>query len=79
MRFIIIERVAPKPKKDFTVTNAGSLVLLTPNTNAAQQWIDEHIPSDAQTFGLSIVVEPRYIQDILYGIESDGLTIEVEQ
>lgn len=80
MRFIIIERIhAPKPQKDFTVTNHGSIVLLAPNTEAARNWLDAHIDyAEAQWWVTSLVVEPRYIQDILFGIESDGLTIEVE-
>ena len=41
---------------------------------AAEDWIREHIPADAQYFGSAIVVEHRFIQDILEGIVHDGLT-----
>ena len=61
---------------DFTCYHDGSsLFLLTPRTEAAQAWADEHLPDDAQTFGYAIVVEHRYISAIVAGIESDGLSI----
>lgn len=60
---------------DFSVENHGSIVLLRPLTPAAEAWIEEHIPDDAQTFGNAIAVEPRYIQDIINGIVADGLTL----
>jgi hypothetical protein len=67
----------PKPQPvDFTVVNQGSIYLLRPNTEAAQLWIDEHIPEDAQRFGMAVVIEHRYIRDICKGIEADGLTGE---
>ena len=61
---------------DFDVSNHGSICLLTPLTEAAQAWVAEHLPEDAMTWGQnSIVVEPRYIEDILDGIVADGLSI----
>jgi hypothetical protein len=60
--------------KDFNVENHGSIILLWPLTTAASEWITDHIPEDAQVFGNAIVVEPRYIEDILAGITADGLT-----
>lgn len=41
---------------DFSVENHGSIILLRPLTEAAQDWVDEHIPDDAQMFGTAIVV-----------------------
>lgn len=75
MRFIVVE-IESKPTADFTVENHGSIVLLRPNTEAAREWLDEHISDDAQTFGNAIAIEPRYVGDILYGIEGDGLTYD---
>ena len=61
---------------DFTVTNHGSLWLLTLITEAAQAWAAEHLPSDALRWGdHSIVVEPRYLENIVLGIQGDGLTV----
>lgn len=61
---------------DFTVRNEGSIFLLIPHTPAAEAWIEEHLPQDAMRWaGNSIVVEHRYICDIIDGIQADGLTI----
>lgn len=61
---------------DFTVQNHGSIFLLTPHTDAAEEWIAEHLPEDRMSAGPSVVVEHRYIEDIVAGIQSDGLTVD---
>lgn len=61
---------------DFSITNHGSILLLLPLTDAGNAWADEHLPDNAQMFGKSIVVEPRYIADIVDGIQADGLTVD---
>lgn len=60
---------------DFTVQNEGSIFLLHPDTQAAQDWISEHIPPDAQRFGNAVTIEHRYICDILDGVRVDGLEV----
>ena len=51
-------------------------MLLIPVSAAANAWITEHIPGDAMRWGTGIVVEPRYMADIVDGILSDSLTVE---
>lgn len=53
----------------------GSIFLLWSRTSAGDAWVKENLPSDAQTFGGAIVVEHRYIQDIVDGARADGLTV----
>lgn len=60
---------------DFTASNHGSIILLTPLTAEANTWVDEHLPEDVQTLGRSIAIEPRYFDDIVEGIRADGLSI----
>jgi hypothetical protein len=61
---------------DFAVANHGSVVILHALTRAAEEWVDEHLPRDAMSWGHSgTVVEPRYIADIVEGITADGLTV----
>jgi hypothetical protein len=60
---------------DFIVTDHGTIALLTPITDAAKQWVEDHLPEDRQTFGDSVVVEPRYLLDILHGINEEGLKL----
>lgn len=61
---------------DLSVENHGSILLLRPLTDAGTAWLDEHIDSEAQSFGGAIVVEPRYIADIVAGAIDDGLEVE---
>jgi hypothetical protein len=62
-------------KVDFSVENHGSIFLLRPHTQSANMWVSEHIPDDAQFFGNAIAIEPRYISDIVAGIQNDGLAV----
>lgn len=60
---------------DFSVHNHGSIFLLRPHTERARNWISEHIPHDAYAFGEAVVVEHRYIAEIVRGIRTDGLKV----
>lgn len=60
---------------DFLIENHGSVVLLQPLTEAARVWLEQHIPEDTQNWGTAIVIEPRYVSDILNGIELEGLKV----
>lgn len=62
--------------KDFSVANHGSICLLTAHTEEARTWADTHLSNDCMMWGQSsIVVEPRYIGDIVEGITRDGLEV----
>jgi hypothetical protein len=58
---------------DFTAAHHGSLFLLHPLTPAATAWVDAHLPEDRMTWAGGVVVEPRYLDDIVNGILGDGL------
>ena len=62
---------------DFSIEGEGrcTVYLLRPLTPAAFDWIDEHIPDDAQRLGNAIAVEHRYIGPIAEHILADGLLI----
>lgn len=61
---------------DLSVQNHGSIFLLRGETEAGRDWIAEHIPDDAQTWNGSIVVEHRYISDIVAGATNDGMEVD---
>ena len=61
---------------DFTLHNEGSIALLTPISEAGTEWVSQHIPEDAMRFAGAVVIEHRYVADIVAGITGDGLTIE---
>ena len=60
---------------DFTLYNHGSIFLLHPHTELARTWIAEHISEDAYLFGNAVVIEHRFIADIVTGIQMDGLEV----
>ena len=60
---------------DFHLADHGSVVLLTPRTDAARDWVEDNLPDDVQMLGNGIAIEGRYVGDILTGIECDGLEI----
>jgi hypothetical protein len=61
---------------DFSYREGGSVVSLFPQTDAAKQWVETHLPENAPTLGSSYVIEWRYFPGILEGIQDDGLTIK---
>jgi hypothetical protein len=64
-------------EQDIHYTNHGSIITMQPLTEAARDWMAEHLPEDAMGFGDSIAIEPRYFGEIAYGAQEDGLTSNV--
>jgi hypothetical protein len=64
-------------KIDFTVQNEGSIFLLRPITPAGMEWVQEHIGSDNgfQPMRPTVVIDHRYIADVVEGIRGDGLLV----
>ena len=62
---------------DFELQNHGTVFLLIPQTLSARAWIDDHIGKDNcyQPHYPTVVVEHRYIADIVAGIQDDGLAV----
>lgn len=60
---------------DFTFHNHGSVMLLYAETEAAEEWADEHIDDDRTTFGHGIVVEHSCANDLFAGILDAGFTL----
>ena len=61
---------------DFQLQPEGTIYVLYPRTDIAQQWVDDHI-QDYMSWGNGVVVEHRYISDIIQGVVQDGLSVEV--
>lgn len=60
---------------DVTVDDEGSIVLVTPRSAAAREWLAAYLPDDATWFGGAVVVEPRYVADIVDGMRAAGLRV----
>jgi len=61
---------------DLFFENHGSVCLIRAVSEIGQQWLDENV-GDENTlmFGDAIVCEPRYVEAIFHGAQSDGLTV----
>ena len=62
---------------DINVQNEGNIFLLHPQSEAGQQWIDENIGTGEGTtyFGNALVVEHRYVANVVEGMQADGLLV----
>jgi len=60
---------------DVIVWHDGSITLVRPVSDAAEQWIAEHVPDDAPWFGPALAVEPRYVDDLIAGMRDAGLEV----
>ena len=56
----------------------ASVYVLKPLTQEAEDWIEERIDPNATWFGGGIAIEHGYVDDVLMGIEVDGLTDHFE-
>jgi hypothetical protein len=63
------------PTPDFRCENHGTVFLLRPLTQSAHSWLEEHLAEDAQYFGGAVVVEHRFVWNILIAAQEDGLEV----
>ncbi len=63
---------------DVTVLDHGSIVMLQPNSPEAIDWLEENIGEDNgyQPYWPTAVVEPRYVDAVIGGMQSDGLIVD---
>jgi hypothetical protein len=65
----------PEPALDATVHHDGSsLFLVRPLNDATRIWLEEH--TDGQWFGPSLVVEHRFVTDLVTGLREHGFVVE---
>lgn len=66
--------VVNQPEPDVLVTDHGSIALLSPQTREGMEWCAEYL-AHAQRFGFAYAVEARYVADVVYGMQADGLKV----
>lgn len=63
---------------DFEVRNHGTIILFTPLTDEARQWLEEHVASEPyQWFDGSLSVDHRYAPGLREQIDEAGFRAEV--
>ena len=60
---------------DFWVLVQGTIALVRPLTRGASEWISKHVPHQSQWFGPALVLEHRYIAELLDHMVADGLQV----
>ena len=60
---------------DVLVQNEGTVFLFCPLTSQGQEWIDEHVQSDAMWFGHALVVDYRFPWGLAQGMQDAGLVL----
>ena len=67
----------PPQQPDFIVDGGGSLFLLRPLSAAGRAWVEENIGQENgyQPYWPTVVVEHRFIADIVAGVQRDGLAV----
>lgn len=64
---------------DVEFSDHGSLWLVHLHTEAAQDWVATNVQDDATWHGETLVVEPRYVEPLVKGMQLDGLTVGLLQ
>lgn len=62
-------------RPDLVVGGGGTVYLVHPVSQRGTRWIAEHIPYDALRLGDAVVVEHRFVLDVVRGAVADGLRV----
>jgi hypothetical protein len=66
------------PATDFEVQHHISIALLRPDTDGARVWCDQNLSTEGTLrWGRAFVIEPRFLEEILFAIVTDGLTVQL--
>jgi hypothetical protein len=73
----VIRKSSKTESPDFSFRDEGSIVLLTPLSPSAHEFVEERIGSNNgfQPYWPTVVIERRYAQDILEGVIAEGMVI----
>ncbi len=74
--------IAPEPAYDFSLTDQGTILVLSALTDDARAWVGENVGTEGYQPDLPnrVYLEPRYVDALLDGIGEAGLTVDaIEQ
>jgi len=66
-----------EPIFDLKLEDHNTIFLLRPATSLGADWVESYINEGYQSFGNAIVVEHRYVKDIVDGAVDDGLAVDI--
>lgn len=58
---------------DLQFHNHGSLISCKPVTDLGSDWLADYLTGEVSTWGGAVMIEPRYLEDIVLGARADGL------
>lgn len=58
---------------DFSIEKHGNLAFVRLHTIEARLWVAENVDNEAQFWNGALVVEPRYVLDLVVGMNDAGL------
>lgn len=68
--------VASPHRVDVTVSGGGgTIALVQPLTKVAEEWLVENVDPEANWFGTSLPVEPRYLEALVVGLQAAGFRV----
>ena len=68
-----------KPTPDFRVVYHGTVTTITPLTDACREWLETNVEIEPwQRFGVSIAIEPRYVDQLAISMIEEGLLLEAD-
>lgn len=71
-----LESLLESAAVDVAISNEGTIVVFEPLTDAAREWIGEHVQPDSwQWLAGRLAVEHRYAFVLIEGMRGDGLTV----
>ena len=62
-------------RTDLLLHGEGSIYLLRAASRRGQLWVDDNVSTDRQEWAGAVVIEHRYIADIVHGAVADGLRV----
>jgi hypothetical protein len=62
---------------DIVIENHGNIFLLCPTSRSGREWIEENFghQNEFQPYWPTVVVEPRYVADIVNGVQTNNLGV----
>jgi hypothetical protein len=73
----VIQNSPKASAPDFVLEDCGSILFLHPQNQSATDWINSFVSREGyQPNWPSVLLEPRYVSDLIQGLQNDGFVVE---